>query len=651
MKRAKIAFSILFSGFAIYVFLIASAREARAEPSWARKYNSDCTLCHTIYPRLNRTGYVFKRLGYRFPSELAKKAVPASSTTDLQPAHAVVSPQEQNYAPTPWSAAAEAGKLAIQRFNCATCHQIEGSGGRIGPSLDGVGGRRSPQFIRDHIINPSQHVDQYGPEYRRGGELMPKVEASAAEIEHLTAYLLTLKYQPMRGPVPHPASSGQQILSPAYIPAEMTSTAEEGRKLYLSTGCAACHSIAGSGGDVGPKLDGIGARRSPVWLMRHITNPQKHIETQPQAHETTTSMMPPTELSPVEIAKITDFLLTLPTTKDQEKASIPRNRWPDYFGVAYLPAVELRRSSGVSENEFERRELNLYIAGTLGPNFSLFAQPIPAVKGVSGFPNYFEMIQGSFNYGSAENFLQVRFGQIFNLQNAGFGGSDRSITGTFPLPFGSANGFNPGELGRGVSVEYTTKGLTTFKAFANYQTAPEFEEDASGTPLPEARRSRTYGFVFEKVIGSKGLSGVQFQFAGGYTPILSSGQFLPALRFQRYSVFVNRTFQDKRNVERLNLIGGVTAFRDDRILDLPQARSKGYGYFFEANWIPVRRVGLLVRYDQLRPTTLIGNNTLRSETAAVIFDFTKYTRMLFEYQHAERFEPTNLYRIAWQLNF
>src|SRR5215831_6033752 len=116
----------------------------------------------------------------------------------------------------------------------------------------------------------------------------------------------------------------------------------------------------------------------------------------------------------------------------------------------------------------------------------------------------------------------------------------RTIGDTMPLVFESANGFNPGELGRGVSVEYTMKGLTTFKVFGNYQTPPEFDIDNS----PEAARSRTYGFAFEKVIGSRGLSGVQFQFAGGYTPLTLDGQVLPALRFQRYLVFANKTFLD-----------------------------------------------------------------------------------------------------------
>src|SRR6266542_4794470 len=134
----------------------------------------------------------------------------------------------------------------------------------------------------------------------------------------------------------------------------------------------------------------------------------------------------------------------------------------------------------------------------------------------------FEMMQGLFNYGGARNFMQMRFGQIFNLRNAGFGGTDRGLTESLPFIFQPDNGFNPAGLGRGVSFEYTLGRTTTFKAFGNYNEAPEVEagegnEGGEGDEslVPEFRRSRVYGFVYEQVLGNKGLSGVQFQYTGG----------------------------------------------------------------------------------------------------------------------------------------
>jgi hypothetical protein len=44
-------------------------REARAIPSFARKYQTSCLTCHTVYPVLNPFGEAFRRNGYRFPSQ------------------------------------------------------------------------------------------------------------------------------------------------------------------------------------------------------------------------------------------------------------------------------------------------------------------------------------------------------------------------------------------------------------------------------------------------------------------------------------------------------------------------------------------------------------------------------------------------------
>jgi len=47
----------------------AVADEARAVPSFARKYQTSCQTCHTVFPVLNPFGEAFRRNGYRFPSQ------------------------------------------------------------------------------------------------------------------------------------------------------------------------------------------------------------------------------------------------------------------------------------------------------------------------------------------------------------------------------------------------------------------------------------------------------------------------------------------------------------------------------------------------------------------------------------------------------
>lgn len=47
------------------------------------------------------------------------------------------------------------GVRLVLREGCVGCHQLDGVGGRVGPSLDGVGGRRSARWIVDYLPDPA----------------------------------------------------------------------------------------------------------------------------------------------------------------------------------------------------------------------------------------------------------------------------------------------------------------------------------------------------------------------------------------------------------------------------------------------------------------------------------------------------------------
>lgn len=42
-------------------------------PNFARKYDKNCSMCHTQVPKLNRTGFEFRLAGYRTPDEIGEK--------------------------------------------------------------------------------------------------------------------------------------------------------------------------------------------------------------------------------------------------------------------------------------------------------------------------------------------------------------------------------------------------------------------------------------------------------------------------------------------------------------------------------------------------------------------------------------------------
>lgn len=61
--RALVA---VVAGMTVY---FVAQRDARAIPSFARKYQTSCLTCHTVFPVLNPFGEAFRRNGYRFPNQ------------------------------------------------------------------------------------------------------------------------------------------------------------------------------------------------------------------------------------------------------------------------------------------------------------------------------------------------------------------------------------------------------------------------------------------------------------------------------------------------------------------------------------------------------------------------------------------------------
>ena len=266
------------------------------------------------------------------------------------------------------------------------------------------------------------------------------------------------------------------------------------------------------------------------------------------------------------------------------------------------------------------------------------------------------MAQGLANFGGTRNFVQIRFGQMFNLRNTGFGATDRGLTETLPFIFQPVNGFAAGGLGRGASVEYTVHRNTTLRVFgvSNERQKIETEAGDSGTEAATSlRRSRTGGFAIDHLIGQKGLTGVSFQFAGGSTPVFSGDVRQRAIGFERYSVFATKTLLDKKSFERTTAMFGFSFLRDKRFLGVESDdRSHGYGYFLEVDTIPVKdHFSVFARYDQIRPTSLVNGNLAHGGTVGAIYDIVKYARALFEFQRIADQERSNFYRVGFQLNF
>lgn len=92
----------------------------------------------------------------------------------------------------PNASSRQRAKSVIAKNNCLVCHRIGQDGGDIGPSLNGVGTRRTPDQIQATILTPPSKTSAGGP------NPMPSYEdkISDEDLKKLAQYLSTLPSLP-----------------------------------------------------------------------------------------------------------------------------------------------------------------------------------------------------------------------------------------------------------------------------------------------------------------------------------------------------------------------------------------------------------------------------------------------------------------------
>jgi mono/diheme cytochrome c family protein len=76
---------------------------------------------------------------------------------------------------------------------CVLCHAIKGQGSAVGPALDGLASRATPEYIRESLLEPSKVLAK-GYE-QLGVSPMPPMATifNPQQLEDIQAYLQTLK--------------------------------------------------------------------------------------------------------------------------------------------------------------------------------------------------------------------------------------------------------------------------------------------------------------------------------------------------------------------------------------------------------------------------------------------------------------------------
>ncbi|MBV8273947.1 MAG: c-type cytochrome [Verrucomicrobia bacterium] len=118
------------------------------------------------------------------------------------------------------------GQRLFEQKGCIGCHSVAGKGGNVGPALDDVGLRRSPDWMVQHFRDPKV----VSP-----GSVMPQFGFTEDEARALTDFLVQLSEQKV-------AMSLPSALGPV----------ERGHEVYRKYGCAGCHGADGKGGVPNP---------------------------------------------------------------------------------------------------------------------------------------------------------------------------------------------------------------------------------------------------------------------------------------------------------------------------------------------------------------------------------------------------------------
>ena len=158
-----------------------------------------------------------------------------------------------------------AGKRAFERHNCNDCHTILGFGGYYSPDLTRVYTRVGEETIRNRIERPELVL---ASSYRK----MPQQHVPPAEIDAIVAFLRWTSEIENGDWPPHDSeirwkSSTRRLLAGA--------TLSPGAALVKQENCLACHALGDAGERVGPRLEYIGMRRDPTYIVEYLADPQR----------------------------------------------------------------------------------------------------------------------------------------------------------------------------------------------------------------------------------------------------------------------------------------------------------------------------------------------------------------------------------------
>lgn len=218
------------------------------------------------------------------------------------------------YIPHATSESSKTGQQIFVKGTCTQCHSTGAVGGCLGPTLAGVGARRSAKFVENRITDGDQERKAFHKLYGQY-ELMPHPRLPPKQAQLVVSYLMTLP-EPSGGFVlkGHARKKSAAKVMPSVGKGSVTSI-QEGKKLFYSSGCMSCHSVGKIGGQFAVALDNAGAMKGRAYISERMNGAEWYRLGTNDEYAERGTLMPPSNLTQSQIESITDYLMSLSSTK------------------------------------------------------------------------------------------------------------------------------------------------------------------------------------------------------------------------------------------------------------------------------------------------------------------------------------------------
>jgi len=164
---------------------LSTAEETQSTTALGVKvFNDNCTRCHNARPledfSLSQWQLIIPHMRQRAHLTGAESKAVLAYFGSLKPqTQSGIEAAQSSTVAAESAGDATRGETVFARYGCQGCHQIEGAGGSIGPSLDRVLTRRGDAFVLAKIRNPLAD---------NPSSAMPKLPVSEREMNDLIAY-------------------------------------------------------------------------------------------------------------------------------------------------------------------------------------------------------------------------------------------------------------------------------------------------------------------------------------------------------------------------------------------------------------------------------------------------------------------------------